>query len=83
MSGESAPPYAALEERGRLAFQTGAGVEELINEFRQLNNEQRIAAWAWLTRNGVQDMEFARFVHSNLSRLVLEVFGTPVSEKVT
>lgn len=72
-----------FETRCRQAFQANSQTEVLVREFAELDGERRVNAWTYLTRKGIEDVDFIKFVHANFALLVLEVFGTPVSEKVT
>jgi len=66
----------ALEELARRAFaeQDDALTTKLVVEYRELANDDRVHCWSRLTQGGVQELDFAKFVHRNLGELLLEVF---------
>lgn len=75
--------FEIFEVECRRTFEAQGDQAPLVKEFASLTGEERIAAWTFLTRKGIEDVDFIKWVHGNFSRLVLEVFGTPVSKKVT
>jgi len=65
-------------DRFEAAFQTGSETAQLIQDFRALSSENRIAVWTSLTQQGLANLPKAIWCHKHLARWVLEIFGVPM-----
>ena len=66
----------SLEKLARAAHneKDAALMAKLVVDFTALSGDDRVATWSFLTRGGVEDLDFVKDMHRNLGALILEVF---------
>lgn len=67
----------AYNEGGEVDVDARAKAHALMSK---MSGEERIRSWCKITADGLKNIAFAKFCHSFLSKLVLDVFGVPPGE---
>ena len=52
-----------------------AYVAKIVKEYQCLSDNDRIDYWAYLMKDGANELEFAKFVHKYLGALLMEASG--------
>lgn len=49
-----------------------ASLAELVEKYQSLSDGDRIEYWGYLMKDGSNEIEFAKFVHKQLARFIIE-----------
>lgn len=72
------------QQQAREAFVTKRSDADMADMAARLGKEPpivQILAWSRLTNQGVDEIEFARFVHKHFANTILSIFGMPVLDR--